>query len=138
MNLSGFKGGQKNITLSIFGGIAISVTSLLLFAVIITCMVHNEWIAQDSVSYLVPIGIFLSGLVGSIVAGIGVGQRRLVICVTSAFGLNLLMILLSWVLFGAGMRGIGVTTLVVIGSGVVAAMFPHNMSRKYIPRKRSF
>lgn len=103
-------------------GTVISTIVMLIGAIVITLLVSNELISDQSMDYGVLALTMLSAILGCSVSNVVAKRRLLIVSVCTAVTFLLVLISITAIFYGGQYSAIPVTALVILGGGVSSVL----------------
>lgn len=121
-------------------GVGISIGITVLGAAILAWLVTTERMRESAIGYGVMVILVLAAAAGALTACGAIKHRKLMVCGISAVGYYLALLLFA-LAFGGQFQGMGVTALMVLLGGGIAAILSlvekgSGVRRHKIPRYR--
>lgn len=120
----------------LFLGVGVSMALTLLISVILASLVNSEKLPWERIGYGIMGMVYISALIGALIAGAAVKHQRLLVYLLSGAVYWLTLLSLTALFFGGQYYGLGVTALVVFGGCGTVCLLGMRGEKKGLKRKR--
>lgn len=125
---------EKSIPAAIGIGALISLLTMIIGTAVMTLLLANQTIEENTVGYGVLLVIILSVVIGSTVSILLARSRVLIVSLCTALTFALVLLAMTAMFFGGQYSGVPVTLLVMAGSAISVAL----IAGKYINKPKPY
>ncbi len=128
---------EKSILFAVCIGVSISILVTLVGVFIMSLLISNETVSNDTIGYFVLIVTLISSMLGG-VSAIAIAKRKFVIvCLSTLIAFALALISVTAMFYGGQYSGVPVTLLIIFCGGICSVMIASKMiGRQKIHRKK--
>lgn len=105
---------------------------------VVAWLIARETLREEALGYGVMAVLFLSALIGALVAAGRIKRRRLIMCLASGGIYFLLLIAMTALFFGGQYGAVGATALCVVCGSLVAALANRGQGRSVKRRHKKY
>ena len=122
MGKSKMTGRAKSMPVGLTLGAIGSLVITLILAVIGAKLVESGAVTEGAIGYIAMVTLFLASFVGAVIAVGSIKRQKLMVCALAAMIYYCVLLSMTALCFGGQYQGMGVTALMVLCGGGIAAM----------------
>lgn len=132
------RGTAVSMPAGIACGVVLSLVITCILAVVLTWLVLEGKIAEETLGYFVMGLLAISSALGSLLAALRIKRRWMMVCLLTGSVFYLILLIVTVVFFGGNFQGVGVSGLLVLTGAMVSGVSGLGKNRGSKQRYRDY